>query len=133
MGRARYALGVENPGMRRSDSGGLVYSTDGGRMCPACRQPSAQCQCRNAKLVPTGDGMVRVSRSSKGRGGKTVTLVQGLMLPADELAALGKQLRTACGAGGTHKDGVLEVQGDHVTRVLAWLQAKGLKARQSGG
>jgi len=102
-------------------------------MCPVCRHPAAQCQCRNAKPVPPGDGMVRVSRSSKGRGGKTVTLVQGLALPADELAALGKQLRTACGAGGTQKDGVLEVQGDHVARVLAWLQAQGLKARQSGG
>jgi translation initiation factor 1 len=124
---------MENRGMRRSDGGGLVYSTDGGRMCPICRHSSAQCQCPNAKLVPAGDGMVRVSRSSKGRGGKTVTLVQGLALPADELAALGKQLRAACGAGGTHKEGVLEVQGDHVTRVLAWLQAKGLKAKRSGG
>lgn len=119
--------------MRKSDSGGLVYSTDGGRMCPACRHPLAQCQCQHAKLVPSGDGMVRVSRSSKGRGGKTVTLVHGLTLPPEELATLGKQLRTACGAGGTHKDGVLEVQGDHVARVLAWLQAKGLKAKQSGG
>jgi hypothetical protein len=52
---------------------------------------AAQCQCPNAKLVPAGDGVVRVSRSSKGRGGKTVTLVQGLALPADELAALGKR------------------------------------------
>ena len=119
--------------MRKPGGSGLVYSTEGGRMCPACRQPQAQCQCRSAKLVPAGDGVVRVSRSSKGRGGKTVTLVQGLALPADELAALGKQLRAACGAGGTHKEGVLEVQGDHVTRVLAWLQAKGLKAKRSGG
>ena len=68
--------------------------------------------------MPAGDGVVRVSRSSKGRGGKTVTLVQGLALPPDELATLAKRLRTACGAGGTHKDGVLEVQGDHVARVL---------------
>jgi translation initiation factor 1 len=94
--------------MRKSNPGGLVYSTEGGRMCPTCRQPLAQCQCHNAKLVPAGDGVVRVSRSSKGRGGKTVTLVQGLPLPADELAALGKRLRTACGAGGP--ENVLEVR-----------------------
>jgi translation initiation factor 1 len=118
--------------MRKSEVGGLVYSTEGGRMCPVCRHPVAQCQCHNAKLVPAGDGVVRVSRSSKGRGGKTVTLVQGLLLPADELAALGKRLRTACGAGGTLKDGVLEVQGDHVVRVLEWLAAQGFKTRQSG-
>lgn len=118
--------------MRKSEGGGLVYSTEGGRMCPACRQPLAQCQCHNTKLVPAGDGVVRVGRSSKGRGGKTVTLVQGLPLPADELAALGKRLRTACGAGGTLKDGVLEVQGDHVARVLEWLAAQGFKTRRSG-
>lgn len=119
--------------MRKSEAGGLVYSTEGGRMCPACRQPLAQCRCGDTKPVPAGDGVVRVSRSSKGRGGKTVTLVQGLALPADDLAALGKRLRTACGAGGTVKEGLLEVQGDHVQRVLDWLAAQGFKARQSGG
>ena len=119
--------------MRKSDLGGLVYSTEGGRMCPACRHPLAQCQCRHTKLVPAGDGVVRVSRSSRGRGGKTVTLVQGLALLPEELHALGKRLRTACGAGGTLKDGVLEVQGDHVQRTLDWLAAQGFKARQSGG
>ena len=51
--------------------GGLVYSTDHGRMCPDCRQPQAQCVCKRAP-VPTGDGMVRVSRETKGRGGKAV-------------------------------------------------------------
>ena len=120
--------------MRKSEGGGLVYSTEGGRMCPACRQPVAHCSCQAAALsTPAGDGVVRVGRSSKGRGGKTVTLVQGLPLPADELAALGKRLRTACGAGGTTKEGLLEVQGDHVQRVLDWLTAQGFKARQSGG
>jgi translation initiation factor 1 len=68
-----------------------------------------------------GDGKVRVSRQSKGRGGKTVTLVKGLPLDGLALAALGKQLRAACGCGGTVKDGVIEVQGDHVTLILAAL------------
>ncbi len=80
-----------------------------------------------------GDGRVRVSREKQGRGGKTVTVVRGLALDADALAALGKQLRAACGTGGTAKDGVLELQGDHVERVLALLQQQGHPARRSGG
>jgi translation initiation factor 1 len=125
---------VENAGMPSKPSpGGLVYSTEGGRMCPACRQPLAACLCRATPARPAGDGVVRVSRSSKGRGGKTVTLVTGVPLPADALAALGKQLRTACGAGGTCKDGVLEVQGDHVERVMAWLAQQGHVVKRAGG
>lgn len=116
-------------------AGGLVYSTDGGRMCPACRQPLASCACQAmaAASKPAGDGVARVSRESKGRGGKTVTLVRGLPLPADELAELGKRLRSACGAGGTAKDGVLEVQGDHCDKVMDFLQKAGWKAKRTGG
>lgn len=119
--------------MKRSSSGGLVYSTDSGRMCPGCRQPVAACQCRQAAAPPPGDGVARVSRESKGRGGKTVTLVRGLPLDAEALAELGKRLRSACGAGGTAKDGVLEVQGDHAERVVAWLKAQGHPAKRAGG
>jgi translation initiation factor 1 len=111
---------------------GLVYSTDSGRMCPACRQPVAACVCKAGK-VPLGDGVVRVSRESKGRGGKTVTLVRGLALDEAALAALGKRLRSACGTGGTVKDGVLEVQGDHAARVIALLQAEGFAVKRAGG
>jgi translation initiation factor 1 len=120
--------------MRKPGAGGLVYSTDGGRMCPGCRQPMAACRCEDtAAPGPGGDGIVRVSRESKGRGGKTVTLVRGLVLEADALAALGKRLRGACGAGGTVKDGVLELQGDHAERVVAWLAEQGWRAKRAGG
>jgi translation initiation factor 1 len=112
--------------------GGLVYSTDSGRMCPDCRQPVAQCVCKTAAL-PKGDGVVRVQRESKGRGGKTVTVVKGVLLEADALADLGKQLKAACGTGGTVKDGVIEIQGDHVERVMQWLQAKGHTVKRVGG
>ena len=111
----------------------LVYSTDSGRMCPRCRRPLAACSCKAAPAPPSGDGSVRVSRETKGRGGKAVTLVRGLPLPADELAVLGKELRAACGAGGTLKDGVLEVQGDHVERLMALLQQRGWKVKRAGG
>lgn len=120
--------------MQRRESGGLVYSTEGGRMCPSCRQPVAACVCKTqAANLPKGDGIVRVSRESKGRGGKTVTLIRGVALDAAGLADLGKRLRAACGAGGTAKDGVLEVQGDHVERVIEWLRAQGFSVKRSGG
>lgn len=115
--------------MKHSSNGGLVYSTEGGRMCPGCRQPVASCACKAAS-APLGDGIARVSRQSKGRGGKTVTLVKGLALDPVALAALGKQLRTACGSGGTVKDGVLEVQGDHVERIVDELGKQGYKAKR---
>ena len=114
-------------------SAGLVYSTDSGRMCPDCRQSVAACQCRAATTRPVTDGIVRVSRQTKGRAGKGVTLVSGVALDDAALAALGKQLKTACGSGGTVKDGVIEVQGDHVERVLGLLQAQGYKAKRAGG
>jgi translation initiation factor 1 len=120
--------------MRKDVPGGLVYSTEGGRMCPACRRPLAACACKSRSAAPAGDGVVRVSRESKGRGGKTVTLVRGLALEAAALAALGKRLRSACGSGGTVKDGVLEIQGDHAERVLALLLAEGVaNVKRAGG
>ena len=113
----------------------LVYSTDAGRICPDCRQPQAQCRCKAlaAAARPAGDGIARVSRERQGRGGKTVTGVRGLPLADAELQALGKQLRAACGSGGTARDGTLEIQGDHRERVLALLQQQGFKARAAGG
>lgn len=80
-----------------------------------------------------GDGVVRVSRETKGRGGKSVTLVKGLALDAAALTLLGKQLRTACGAGGTVKDGVIEVQGDHCDLVMEALRKHGHQPKRVGG
>ena len=107
-----------------NQTGGLVYSTDAGRMCPNCRQPVSSCTCKKS-AVPKGDGFVRVSRETKGRGGKSVTLVKGLALDALSLAAIGKQLRAACGSGGTVKDGVVEIQGDHCGLVMEVLKKQG--------
>lgn len=115
------------------EAGGLVYSTDSGRMCPNCRRPVANCVCSLAKAVTVGDGVVRVSREKKGRGGKTVTLARGLALEAGALSALGRELRAACGSGGTVANGVVEIQGDHVERVMQLLQGKGLVVKKSGG
>jgi translation initiation factor 1 len=76
--------------------------------------------------------VVRVHRETKGRGGKAVSLVRGVTLPLAELEALGKQLKTACGSGGTVKDGVIEVQGDHGDRLVELLKAQGFNAKRAG-
>ncbi|GGE73893.1 translation initiation factor [Massilia psychrophila] len=120
--------------MKSGSQGGLVYSTELGRVCPDCRQALAQCACKTrAKAVPGGDGVVQVSRQTKGRGGKSVTVVKGLALDPLALAVLGKQLRTACGCGGTVKDGVIEVQGDHCDLVMATLKSYGHSPKRAGG
>ena len=100
-------------------------------MCPACRQQVAACVC-GRKAVLAGDGIVRVSRETKGRAGKAVTLVNGLALDAAALTQLAKQLKTACGSGGTARDGVIEIQGDHVERVIEWLKQDGRTVKRAG-
>jgi translation initiation factor 1 len=120
--------------MSARSAGGLVYSTAGGRMCPQCRLPLSNCRCAAAaQRPPITEGVARVSRETKGHGGKTVTMVRGL--PGDDaaLAALGKRLKAACGSGGTVKDGVVLLQGDHVVRVLEWLAQQGQRAKRAGG
>jgi translation initiation factor 1 len=115
-----------------SDLGGLVYSTDVGRTCPACRQAMAACACKTVQR-PVGDGVVRVSRETKGRAGKGVTLVRGLPLDDVAIAALGKQLKASCGSGGTVKDGTIEVQGDHCDRIITVLRTQGYAVKRTGG
>ena len=82
---------------------------------------------------PRGDGVVRVSRETKGRRGKGVTVVTGVPLEGVELADLAKQLKSRCGAGGTIKNGVIEIQGDHRDRLVAELQQRGWIVKRSGG
>jgi translation initiation factor 1 len=99
---------------KQTKNAGLVYSTDAGRICPKCSRPVASCQCKKQQQAAVqGDGKVRISRSTKGRKGKGVTLITGLAMPPDELKALAKELKQKCGTGGTVKQGVIEIQGDH--------------------
>jgi len=118
--------------MQKNPNTRLVYSTETGRMCPDCRQPVDACACQ-ARAAIVGDGNVRVSRQTKGRGGKCVTLVKGVALDAAALALLGKQLRTACGSGGTVKEGVIEIQGDHCDLVVEVLKKLGHAPKLAGG
>lgn len=112
--------------------GGLVYSTETGRMCPGCREPASACRCGQPK-APEGDGVARVRRETKGRGGKTVTTVSGLVLPDDELKTLAKRMKARCGCGGSIKDGVIEIQGDQAELLCQWLVAEGFAAKRAGG
>lgn len=121
--------------VKKANSGGLVYSTESGRMCPACRRPVTACACAasSSSVSTRGDGIARIRRETGGRGGKTVTLVTGLALDEPALAALSKRLKAACGTGGTLKDGVLEFQGDHRDRLVALLAKEGLRSKLAGG
>ncbi len=112
--------------------GGLVYSTDSGRHCPGCSQPLDACTCKTTQ-IPDGDGIARVRRESKGRGGKTVSTITGVPLALADLTALATALKKRCGCGGALKDGVIEIQGDHVELLLSELAARGFKAKKSGG
>ncbi|MGE5293899.1 MAG: translation initiation factor Sui1 [Solirubrobacterales bacterium] len=112
---------------------GIVYSTEHGRMCPGCGKPIAECVCRKATAIPQGDGIVRVSRDVKGRRGKTMTVVTGVLLDEPGLQKLATELKRRCGAGGTVKDGVIEIQGDHRDLVVAELTKRGYTVKRAGG
>ena len=113
----------------------IVYSTGAGRMCPGCRRPLAQCVCKTAAgtAVRADAGKVRVSRQTQSRAGKAVTLITGLPLAAVELERLARDLKRRCGSGGTVKDGVIEIQGEHRNAVVAELLRRGFAAKRSGG
>ena len=111
----------------------LVYSTESGRMCPGCRQPVAACRCQSGDLAPSPAGPVRLVRERKGRGGKVVTVLRGAPLGPAALADLARSLRASCGSGGTVREGVIELQGDHVARLLPLLRQRGWRVQVAGG
>jgi len=117
--------------MRRRES--TVYSSDPERTqrCPRCG--GKPCRCPPRRSPPPEQQSATIRRERKGRGGKTVTLVSGLQLRPEELQALGKQLRQACGTGGTVKDGAIEIQGDHRDKVAEVLRSLGYGCTLAGG
>lgn len=113
----------------------IVYRTGVGRMCPGCRRPIADCVCKDTagRAVSRQPGPVRVSRQTQGRAGKAVTVVSGLPLDDEALGTLAAELKRRCGSGGTVKDGLIEIQGEHRDTVVAELMRRGFAARRSGG
>ncbi len=112
----------------------LVYSDEIGNTCPKCGQPLKKCRCgKTTGKQPKQDGIVRIQRETKGRKGKGVTLITGVPLAGGELKALAKTLKQKCGTGGTVKNGVIEIQGDHRELLLGLLQDKGWRVKKAGG
>lgn len=101
----------------------LVFSTDSGRIKPEKEQES----------IPQGDGIVRLKRETKGRKGKGVITVNGLLVDAKTLKSLGKDLKKLCGCGGAVKDGIIEIQGDQRDIIKSFLEKKGYVVKLSGG
>jgi translation initiation factor 1 len=111
----------------------LVYSSELGRICPDCGKPKASCTCRRKPANFAGDGIVRVRRESKGRGGKTVTVITGVPLDEAALKNLAGELKRRCGTGGTVKDGNIEIQGEHCDQLVADLEKRGYRVKRAGG
>ena len=118
----------------------LVYTTEKGRICPACEKPVGECRCRPSRegagpsgTGAPGDGIARVRRETKGRGGKTVTTISGLPLDEERLQTLAATLKKRCGCGGSAKDGIIVIQGDHAETIVQELQKHGFKAKRAGG
>lgn len=116
----------------------LVYSTESGRSCPSCGQPTRKCICKKKKtvkkqLIYPDDGIVRIRREVKGRKGKIVTAVFGVPLDDRQLKQFAKILKQKCGTGGTVKDGVIVVQGDHRHTLVNEIKKEGYSVKLAGG
>ncbi len=110
-----------------------VYSTDKGRLCPQCHRAVAECVCGKDRPASIGDGVVRIRRETKGRGGKAVTVIDGIPLPPAELKALAKELKKRCGVGGSTRDASIEIQGDARDTVKQELEKRGYTVKLAGG
>ena len=105
---------------------GTVYSTGKGSVCPKCGWPAKECRCSSRFDEDLPERIVAKLRIEKGgRGGKTVTVVDGLPRNRPFLDQLAKELKRLCGTGGTARDSALEIQGDHRDRLRAHLAGKG--------
>jgi translation initiation factor 1 len=115
----------------------LVYSTEVGQICPKCQKPVSKCTCKKKKskasLQTKQDGIIRIRREVKGRKGKTVTVIYGFQFDQSNLKALAKQLKQQCGTGGSVKDDMIIIQGDHRETLMKLLKAQGHNVKLSGG
>jgi translation initiation factor 1 len=111
---------------RGRDDDRVVWSSGRGWVAPRKEKP-------RAAERPRGDGVARVRRETAGRHGKTVTAIHGLALGEAALRELASELKRLCGSGGSAKDGAIEIQGEHVDKVIEALRARGFEAKRAGG
>lgn len=105
---------------KKKPTGGIVYSTDPG-FSFSSDEPAID-------TLPVDQQKLRVRIDTKQRAGKMVTLVEGFVGTSADLEQLGKQLKNLCGTGGSVKDGIILVQGNHTDKIIAWLQKQGYSA-----
>ncbi len=115
----------------------LVYSTETGRICPKCQMPESGCTCKKNRPKPQPqikpDGIIRIRRETKGRKDKTVTTEFGFDLGDQALKTFAKDLKQLCGTGGSVKEGMIVIQGDHRDAVKGFLEGKGYRVKVAGG
>lgn len=119
--------------MSKRQNSRLVYSTQSGRLCPQCHRPVGECVCGKDRPAAVGDGVIRLHRETKGRGGKAVTLIKGLALPEPEMRDLTRALKQKCGVGGSLKADHIEIQGDQRPAIKAELEQRGFTVKIAGG
>ncbi len=106
----------------------LVYSTD--KVLPNKEKPAGKAPQTKG---PLSQQKVHVRLDRKGRGGKSVTLIEGIQMPGKDREALLKQLKARLGTGGALKNDVIEIQGDQCDVIIAMLQGMGYKPKRAGG
>ena len=111
----------------------IIYSTGVGSLCPNCRRPVRDCVCPKGAPGAAKPGAVRVGRETKGRAGKGVTTVTGLPMSLSDVESLATRLKKRCGSGGTVREGVIEIQGDHRDTLVTELTTRGWTVRRAGG
>ena len=120
-----------------TDNSRMVYSTETGRICPRCGEPMQACSCMGKRSKPRvnieTDGIIRIRREKKGRRGKTVTAINGFDSSTDELKQIAKDIKAKCGTGGSIKDGVIIIQGDHRQAIQRELKKQGFNVKLAGG
>lgn len=110
----------------------LVYSSETGRIACAEKSKTVKSTKQQSVAMPA-DGTVRIRRETKGRGGGTVIVIAGIPLQGAQLKELAGALKKKCGCGGTVKDGIVEIQGDHRDLLLQELEARGYRVKLAGG
>ena len=118
---------------KKEKSTRLVFSTETGSRCQQCLRPLMKCVCGEARPQANADGIARIRRETKGRGGKAVTVIDGLPVPTPELKEIAKRLKQRCGVGGAVKEGCIEIQGDQRTVCLETLTGLGFTCKLAGG
>ncbi len=120
----------------RNQLSNLVFSTEKGALCSGCKEALDSCICEqlsDQSRLEGLDGVVRIRRETSGRKGKGVSTVTGVPLAEKELKALAKNLKQQCGTGGSLKDGVIEIQGDHRDKLKQLLEKQGFTVKLAGG